>query len=92
MQGVSFEVAYCQHESIAYVGNHLRSMESIVANDQQHTITTSLAKSLRRFRLPPKPCALWADAICINQKNHVEKSNLVTRIGEIYQKARRILC
>ena len=30
---------------------------------------------------------VWADAMCINQKDYQEKNTLVPRMGEIYQKS-----
>jgi hypothetical protein len=34
---------------------------------------------------------LWADAICINQEDHVERSKQVVMMGEIYSQARTVI-
>lgn len=52
------------------------------------TITPSLYSALMRFRLPNRDRWLWADAVCINQKDDNEKSRQVQLMAEIYAKAR----
>ena len=51
-------------------------------------ITPTLASALRRFRSPKTPRRLWADAVCINQKDNEEKARQVAQMALIYQRAR----
>ena len=37
------------------------------------------------------PRVLWIDALCINQKNHIERSREVTKMGNIYKFANRVI-
>lgn len=53
-------------------------------------ITASLWRALRRLRLKEQPRTLWADALCIDQKNIEEKNKQVPMMGEIYGAADRV--
>lgn len=55
------------------------------------TITQNLATALQHLRDPNKPRTLWIDAICIDQTNSTEKIHQVTFMGEIFQKAERVV-
>lgn len=53
-------------------------------------ITPNLAEMLRNMRDPHHPRRFWADAVCINQKDDVEKSNQIPLMFRIYQQAFRV--
>ena len=53
-------------------------------------ITISLADALRRFRNEAHVRVLWADALCINQKDNGERASQVQLMGLIYFKAHRV--
>lgn len=53
-------------------------------------ITRSLHEALIRMRRTWRPVLIWADAICINQRDNSEKSQQVMRMREIYAKASRL--
>ncbi|RDW75436.1 hypothetical protein BP6252_06578 [Coleophoma cylindrospora] len=54
-------------------------------------ITESLASALKAFRYTDRDRIIWADAVCINQKNDVEKGHQVAMMNEIYKRADRVL-
>lgn len=54
-------------------------------------ITLSLYQALQRFRFDDRQRTLWADAICINQNDNLEKSSQVRKMGQIYKQARPTL-
>lgn len=54
-------------------------------------ITDNLAAALRRLRYKDYRRVLWVDALCINQKGNVEKSQQVILMAEIYSRAARVL-
>lgn len=57
------------------------------------SITPNLEAALKTFRSKMKPddeLYLWADAICINQENHEERSDQIHKIADIYTKAERV--
>lgn len=54
-------------------------------------ITTNLESGLKQSRRADKPRILWADQICINQKNIPERSAQVSMMGQIFSKAHCVL-
>ena len=54
-------------------------------------ITQNLATGLPYLRLPDRPRVLWIDAISIDQNNLIERSRQVRRMGDIFQKAKRVI-
>ncbi|KAE9368937.1 hypothetical protein N431DRAFT_547771 [Stipitochalara longipes BDJ] len=60
--------------------------------DQRPTyVTVNLADALQAFRHPVKTRLVWADAICINQHDDIEKSHQVKRMGKIYENSNGVL-
>lgn len=53
-------------------------------------ITESLHGALRRLRDPTRPVLVWADAVCINQKDDKEKGLQVASMAEVYQRAANV--
>lgn len=79
------------YEAISYVWGDSNQTSEIDCDDAKFTITTNLESALRHFRDTTRTRILWADAICINQKDKVEKAQQVSLMGLIYWKARRVL-
>ena len=50
-------------------------------------VRANLYSALKQFRQKDQDLWLWVDAICINQKNTNEKSQQLSRIHDIYNKA-----
>ncbi|PTB69293.1 HET-domain-containing protein [Trichoderma citrinoviride] len=75
------------YEALSYAwGNDAPdSHESIFFGDTQVGVTPSLANALQRLRLPNETRNIWADALCINQADDVEKSLQVSMMGRIYR-------
>ncbi|KAH0497749.1 hypothetical protein TgHK011_005035 [Trichoderma gracile] len=63
------------------------SHESLFFGDTQIGVTPSLANALRRLRLPNETKTIWADALCINQADDIEKSLQVSMMGRIYRQS-----
>ncbi|KAH7333338.1 heterokaryon incompatibility protein-domain-containing protein [Rhexocercosporidium sp. MPI-PUGE-AT-0058] len=53
-------------------------------------IRPNLHAALVELRSTKKPVHLWVDALCINQKDDVEKAAQVSRMNEIYSEASNI--
>ncbi|KIH86519.1 hypothetical protein SPBR_08203 [Sporothrix brasiliensis 5110] len=80
-------------EAISYCWGDPSDVRSIHCNDVPLDITVSLYGALRRFRPAagqPKR-TLWADAICIQQTNLVEKASQVLHMPHVYSRADRVL-
>lgn len=92
LKEIPLDEAECQYEGISYAWGNKTDFCDIICDGKKLTIRANLGDALRAFRRAADPRAVWADAICINQKDHTEKGYQVRRMGEIYQKASRVLC
>ncbi|KIN00196.1 hypothetical protein OIDMADRAFT_145702 [Oidiodendron maius Zn] len=59
----------------------------VVCNNGTLMIGENLEAALRHLRRDKEVVVIWADAICINQKDNEEKSQQVRLMRQIYQKA-----
>ncbi|KAH6648584.1 heterokaryon incompatibility protein-domain-containing protein [Truncatella angustata] len=81
-----------QYAALSYVWGDASITEEILVNGQPFQATKSLASALRQFRESyagkhGAPSFLWADAVCINQQDLVERAQQVSMMGPIYSKA-----
>jgi len=53
-------------------------------------ITENCDHALRRLRDPDRPRLIWVDAICINQKNKIERGHQVDMMHRIYGNAHAV--
>jgi hypothetical protein len=79
------------YEAISYCWGDAHDKEEIVCGDASLFITRSLSSALVSFRYEDRPRILWADAICINQADLVEKGRQVLLMPRIYSGAARVL-
>jgi len=54
-------------------------------------ISENLASALRRFRRKDSKRTLWADAVCINQSDNLEKAWQVSLMKRIFKNAEQVL-
>ena len=83
-----------QYEALSYTwgSSDDRAPLSIGAlRNETLDITQNLATALPYLRLRDRPRVLWIDAICIDQKSLTERSHQVKRMGDIFQKAERVI-
>ena len=79
------------YEALSYTWGDLKNTSSIHLHGDHHVITTNLDLALRRLRLPDQDRIVWADAICINQADVIERNEHVKDMREIYTHAKRVL-
>ncbi|KAI0135830.1 HET-domain-containing protein [Daldinia grandis] len=84
------------YEALSYVWGSEDNLEAVrIITDAEKTflfpITRNLSIALRYLRRPSEPRIVWADAICINQSNSIEKSQQVMRMGPIFRSASRVV-
>ncbi|KAJ4377744.1 hypothetical protein N0V83_000574 [Neocucurbitaria cava] len=83
--------AHCDYEAISYTwGDHPGLNLPLYLNNQLLRITGNLYVALMAYSYPDRVRVLWADAICINQANPVEKGQQVSIMSDIYSKARSV--
>jgi hypothetical protein len=79
-----------KYEAISYCwGGQVPSLE-IECNGGRMKITENLSEALRAFRKPNTIISVWADAICINQKDKDEKTSQVPLMQKIYGQASNV--
>lgn len=78
-------------ESISYCWGDAQHQRQLTCDGATFSITNSLFTGLVRFRHAHQPRVLWADAVCINQADPVEKNEQVMLMPRIYSQATRVL-
>jgi hypothetical protein len=79
------------YKALSYAWGDHKATENIFCNEYNLVITSSLAVSLRQLRHESEAQVLWADAICINQKDVRERENQVRLMADIYRQAQEVL-
>lgn len=80
-----------QYEALSYVWGQEHCPSPAIVNGIPISITANLDTALRYFRDENNEKTLWVDAVCINQRDNVEKGPQVQMMGQIYRKAARVL-
>jgi len=75
-----------QYHALSYCRGDASVTVPIQVNGQTKQVTTNLEAALRELR-NRKITTLWADALCINQEDSLERGLQVMRMGLIYSKA-----
>jgi hypothetical protein len=75
---------YC---ALSYVWGNPKDTKPIIVDGRHLDIGTNLATALRYLKHSTLARHLWADAICINQKDNKEKEIQVDQMGEVYKAA-----
>lgn len=80
-----------QYDALSYVWGLEKCPTPAFVNGVPITITSNLDTALRYFRDKSDEKTLWVDAVCINQKDNMEKGPQVQMMGQIYSKAAQVL-
>lgn len=80
-----------QYDALSYVWGLEKCPIPAFVNGIPIAITSNLDTALRYFRDKNNEKTLWVDAVCINQKDNVEKGPQVQMMGQIYSKAAEVL-
>jgi hypothetical protein len=78
-------------KAISYVWGDPNDVQPIICNGGVLMVTRNLFAFLRCVRESGETSLLWADAICINQRDDKEKTFQVRMMGEIYRKAKSVI-
>ncbi|KAH4350890.1 hypothetical protein HBH98_038780 [Parastagonospora nodorum] len=81
----------CTYEAVSYAWGSSAKSQYISLDSRKLAITESLFTALQRFRSAQSARVLWADAVCIDQANDIERSSQVNMMGEIYRGAASVL-
>ncbi|KAK5653319.1 hypothetical protein OQA88_9010 [Cercophora sp. LCS_1] len=79
------------YQCLSYVWGEAEKPSTITLSFKDSTkdlaITENLGLALQGLRPPATPLTIWADAICINQDDILERNNQVALMGPIYKYA-----
>jgi hypothetical protein len=85
-----------EFEAVSYVWGQRKTTSKIFCKmpggaEEEITITGNGEDLLRRFSHRDKSRLLWVDAICINQRDLIERSQQVSIMSHVYAKAQCVL-
>ncbi|KAJ9634566.1 hypothetical protein H2199_008849 [Coniosporium tulheliwenetii] len=80
------------YEALSYVWGDPNITRTIILQWTLQQATTNLEAALRRLRYRNRPRVLWVDAVCINQKDVLERQKQVLLMGDLYRNASVVLC
>ncbi|TDZ30372.1 Heterokaryon incompatibility protein 6, OR allele [Colletotrichum spinosum] len=75
------------YEALSYTWGDASEKAVVFVDEHEVTVTRSLELALRSLRGRERAVVIWADGICINQQDLVEKSIQVPYMGQLYRKA-----
>lgn len=79
------------YKALSYVWGDPQVTEKIMINGNVFFATTNLAAALKQFRHHHYRGFIWADAICINQSDLIERSEQVLLMYSIYSLAAEVV-
>ncbi|KIW80289.1 hypothetical protein Z517_06904 [Fonsecaea pedrosoi CBS 271.37] len=82
------------YHALSYTWGNVDDAVEITVMGQSMQIRQNLERALRRLRpsSSPRACAVWADAICINQSDMSEKNHQIPRVAAVYDHAAVVVC
>ena len=88
----SFPVNDAPHyEALSYAWGTLPASEECICNGDKFYVSLTLYRAFQCIRRDGGPGWLWIDAICINQKDEIEKASQVTQMGDVYTYADQVV-
>ncbi|VUC30276.1 unnamed protein product [Clonostachys rosea] len=93
---VSLDSQAVGYTALSYVWGDPSITKEIIIEGAIFNATANLASALQFMqgslpRLPDGSCLVWADAICINQKDDLEKTFQVKMMDRIYKEAKEVM-
>ncbi|EDN99886.1 hypothetical protein SS1G_02744 [Sclerotinia sclerotiorum 1980 UF-70] len=75
-----------RYEALSYVWGDPKVTNAIIVNGETFQVTLNLKKTLRYLRDLLEVRVLWVDAICINQRDPIERGHQVTFMKDTYSR------
>lgn len=79
------------YEALSYAWDAPSGTSNITLCGRAWSISANLAHALRYLQHDDADRLLWADQLCINQKDEVEKADQIKKMTRIYAQAHRVL-
>ncbi|RKU45392.1 hypothetical protein DL546_004382 [Coniochaeta pulveracea] len=80
-----------EYEAVSYVWGTAYDDVVILLNGHEFSVGETLASCLRHVRSTTEDKPLWADAICINQRDLEERNEQVALMRDIYSQCRGVI-
>lgn len=80
-----------QYSALSYTWGELSEIRWIRLNTKPFHVQSNLLAALKAIRKPNESLTLWADAVCINQLDVLERGHQVSLMGKVYANAARVL-
>jgi Heterokaryon incompatibility protein (HET) len=80
-----------EYEALSYVWGNPEDRVPIFCSGYEIKVTRNLATALKYLRRTESVRQIWADAICINQQDLIEKGQQVQQMGRVYASADKAL-
>ncbi|KAI1618996.1 heterokaryon incompatibility protein-domain-containing protein [Exophiala viscosa] len=81
--------------AVSYVCGDTTDLIPSICNGKLHHIYHNLDSALRRVRKHytdyPQPYAIWADGICINQRNVAEKMDQIAKMWRVFRNCAQVV-
>ncbi|KAI1419253.1 heterokaryon incompatibility protein-domain-containing protein [Xylaria sp. FL1777] len=78
-------------ETLSYVWGDQNDCTQINVDGNVVNVTSTLALALKQIRLSESIRTVWADQLCINQNDDLEKASQVPLMGQIYSRTAQCL-
>ncbi|KAI0975436.1 heterokaryon incompatibility protein-domain-containing protein [Xylaria arbuscula] len=79
------------YDALSYTWGGQEAECVIYCGSKRLLVTNNLFLAIARLRFTDDDRFIWADAVCIDQKNNAEKADQVLLMKEIYQGAQRVV-
>ena len=79
-----------EYTAVSYTWGSRLALRTILCEGKGIQVPLNLHRALTYIRHTSENTCLWVDAICINQKDEVEKSRQVRRMRTIFMKANKV--
>ncbi|KAJ1323935.1 HET domain-containing protein [Microdochium nivale] len=80
-----------KYEALSYAWGDPTTNQTIRCSGSNLGVTTSLYGALVHLRRPTRERLLWADAVCIDQSDSVERAEQIKQMKKIYENAESVL-
>ena len=75
------------YKALSYAWGDPEPRHFVNLNNKSHRIPTNAFEALQNLREEDSDIVIWVDAICINQRDRLEKAQQVAMMGRIYSSA-----
>ncbi|TEA19467.1 Heterokaryon incompatibility protein 6, OR allele [Colletotrichum sidae] len=80
-----------EYHAVSYAWGDAGDTAYIRCDGCELPVARTLAEALRRWRRADETRVLWADSVCIDQRNTREKTRQIARMTDIYSRAAAVL-